>query len=154
MRKDEKRQAAYLALTLFGALLTMLVSSIWPLALGVVAVCFHLIFRDTMNVFQWFPWWGAFPYRLYWMTENDAHTKNSRWLWIGYIFTDIYVPYSTEVDCYFYGRGLHVRFLRWSFQVGIGKLVDDNPWARVLDVSVEDIRKGHEGVWEQDDSTT
>ena len=151
LNKDETRQAWYLGLSLFGALFTSWLGSIWPLALALGGILLHMMFRDTMNVFQWFPFWGKMRYRIYWYTRNNADT-NSRNLWMGYIYTDIFGA-GKEVVAYFHGRGPQIRFKRWSFQVGIGKLTHENPYSRMLDVSVDEIKKGHDGVWEQDDAT-
>jgi hypothetical protein len=152
MRLPENRLPIYLAVCVIGAVLTTVLGSIWWLTGALALVLLHLVFRDTLNVFQWFPWWGKMRYRLYWYTRNNADT-NSRVLWMGYIYSDIFGA-GREVVAYFSGKGPQIRFKRWSFQVGIGKLTQGSPYSRMLDVSVEDIKKGHAGVWEQDNAIT
>ena len=140
----------FVKLALAAVAITLMVykESAWWLLLYVVPYLLHLVFRDTMNVFQWFPFWGNFKHRIYWISRNNESMMTPPFS-IGHVYHDFATP---EGERYFHGSGLMFAFKRWSFQVGVGKLLERRPWARDLDVDVEEIRKGVDGVWTEGDS--
>lgn len=137
-----------LALAAVAITLMVYTESAWWLMLYVVPYLLHLIFRDTMNVFQWFPFWGNFKHRVYWMTRNNE-SPFTPVISKGFLYTDFDTP---EGERFFHGSGLLIAINRWSFQIGVGKLLERRPWGRDLDVQVEEIRKGVDGVWSEDES--
>jgi len=119
----------------------------------------YFVFRGTMNRFQWFPWWSpdSLWRRLYWMVRNDASLASPWFDRANLYFTTDDVDLHHEDGLneesqhpqYFHGSGFQVRFSHWSFQIGIGRLLQESPWHRELDVDVEEIKKGVYGVWEE-----
>jgi len=121
--------------------------SVWWLLLYVIPYGLHLVFRDTMNRFQWFPFWGSFKRRMYWIARNNESMMTPM-LSIGHVYHDFDTP---EGERYFHGTGIMVSIRHWSFQVGVGKLLERRLWGRDIDVEVEEIRKGVDGVWIEGD---
>lgn len=111
----------------------------------------YYVLRDSMNVFQWFPWWGTSRRRLYWMSRNTTPI-NIPMLSKGFLVLNMAKAYDGTPQ-YFKGNGIQIRFLHWSFQIGFGTLEQESPWHRELDVPVEEIKKGTLGVWEEQDIT-
>jgi hypothetical protein len=123
----------------------------WPLLAAGFTILAHLVLRDSMNQFQWFPFWGSYRKRVYWIFKNNA----ARWVppvSIGYTYFDVH---DESHDCqYFHGSGLMLRVSRWSVQVGFGRLLQTSPWSRLLDVPVVELGKGIHGAWEEEVSVT
>ena len=140
-----------LGLATIGAALTIATGSAWWLALVVAPGILWMIFRDTMNVFQWFPWWGKSERRIYWVTRNTANSAQKRIDFKASVYFDFQ---DDGVERYFHGHGVQFRFRHWSFQVGFGRRLQASPWHRRIDVPVEEIRKGVTGVWIEEDSVT
>ena len=136
-----------LGIAVLGAALTSITGSLWYLGIALAIGLLWVIFRDTMNVFQWFPWWGQSKRRIYWVARNN---ESSLTPFISKAFT--YHDFDTpEGERYFHGTGIMVSISHWSFQVGIGKLLERRLWGRDIDVDVEEIRKGVDGVWTEGD---
>jgi hypothetical protein len=150
--KDAYRQAVYLLLGAVAATLTTLTGSLWWLAVAIGGIILHLIFRDTMNVFQWFPFWGSSKRRLYWIVKNDA-TVMQAIIGSAHVYFNIHDEMDEQADYveYFTGSGVAIRYKNWSFQVGFGRRLQASPWHRDLDVPVEEIKQGVDGVWEEED---
>lgn len=149
LNKDATRQVVYLGLSVLATALAIMVGSVWPLVAVVVLVIGHLIFRDTMNRFQWFPFWGESKHRIYWITKDNA-TSIDPIIGIGHVYFNMNSDLIDPAQ-YFRGTGVYVRIHHWSFQVGFGRRLQTSPWHRVLEVPVEEIKKGVHGVWEEED---
>jgi hypothetical protein len=150
LNKAARLQVIYLSISVAGTALTLVTGKFLYLVLAVVIIVLHLIFRDTMNRFQWFPFWGGSKRRIYWVARDNALPTRFP-VGIGHAYFNISPDEVEEEDRYFTGTGVYVRVSHWSFQVGFGRRLQSSPWHREIEVPVDEIRKGVDGVWESEE---
>jgi hypothetical protein len=99
-----------------------------PLAVG-----YHYVFKDSMNLFQWLPTTSQGLYRphLWWITKDDAPKTP---------FISRAYTYRAE-EPWFMGDGVMLRVSHYSFSFGIGHELHEPGWYNDLDVPVDVISK-------------
>lgn len=88
----------------------------------------YLLFRETMNRIQYVE-----HLRIYWITKNTARK--------GVPFIAPSFMRQTQRP-FWYGKGIEVRFFKWTFQVGILQGKGESPiYFEEVDATAQEIRE-------------
>lgn len=125
------------------SLTTLEICFYFVLVSGFISLGIH-VFKGSMNQFQWLPTGvrGMGSRHMWWMFRNDT-PRHFRPVAKSFVYL--------REEPFFAGSGFIIRIGKWSVQGGFGKELDRSAWSRELNVPVDQIREGVNGVWEEED---
>ena len=88
MRRKHHLHWVYISIVGLSAVVPSITGNFWYMVGANVLIILHMIFRDTLNRFQWFPFWGQFSHRLYWIRKDNANPA-TRHVGVGHVYVDI-----------------------------------------------------------------